>query len=289
MLNFYDRIRTEKQFNKFQIGDILFAEYTCPIEDKTFGIWTPSDYLVHVLTGKKTWHTTSGSWSAEAGQTLFFKKGTAIIDQFFDEEFCVYLFFIPDNFISDIQKEFVDDIISKPVHPDSQESAIHVNNDVALSAFFQSMHTYFSAVEKPSSTMLKLKLREMILSILVSRNNPALTSYFHSLANNKVPRIDEIMDANFRFNLSLENYAELCHRSLSTFKRDFEKHYGETPGRWLLRRRLEYAAVKLRNNTMNISQIVFECGFEDLSHFSRAFKEKFGVSPTEFRTQSFPQ
>lgn len=285
MLNLYENIRTEKHYNKFQIGEMLFAEYTCPIEEESVGIWTHTDYLVHVISGKKIWHTVNGSWNAEAGETLFFKKGAAIIDQFFDAEFCLYLFFIPDNFIREILKENREEIVRTPFLVPTQASAIRVKNDVALSAFFQSMQTYFSSAEKPSPSLLKLKLKELILSILVSRSNPALTSYFHSLGKTTVPVISEIMETNFRYNLSLENFAELCHKSLSTFKRDFEKQYRETPGRWLLKKRLEYAAVLLRNETMNISQIIFECGFEDLSHFSRAFKNKFGLSPSEFRNK----
>ncbi len=283
MLNLYENIRTEKHYNKFQIGEMLFAEYTCPIEEESVSIWTHTDYIVHVISGKKIWHTTDGSWNAEAGQTLFFKKGAAIIDQFFDAEFCLFLFFIPDNFIREILKEIGDEIISTPLLVSTQDSAIRVNNDVALSAFFQSMQIYFSAAKKPSPSLLKLKLKELILSILLSKSNPALTSYFLSLGKMTVPIISEIMEANFRYNLSLENFAELCHRSLSSFKRDFEKLYRETPGRWLLKKRLEYAAVLLRNETMNISQIIFECGFEDLSHFSKVFKEKYGISPTDFR------
>lgn len=286
MVNFYEDIRTKKHYNKFEIGGLLFAEYTCPIETKTLGIWTHTDYLVHVVSGKKTWHTANGSWIAEAGQTLFFKKGAAFVEQFFDAEFCLLLFFIPDDFVRDIVKEFAGELSrsSLPVHP--QESAIRVNPDAALSIYFQSMLAYFSGVEKPSETLLKLKLKELIVSILVSRSNPALSSYFRSFANSDAPGLSEIMEANFRYNLALENFAELCHRSLSSFKRDFVKHYQESPGKWLQKKRLEYSAMLLRSGDLSISQIVFESGFKDLSHFCRAFKDKFGVSPTQFRAKS---
>lgn len=283
MLNLYEDIRTNPHFNKFEIGGLLFAEYACPIEEKSRGIWAHTDYLVHVVSGKKIWRTTCGSWTAEAGQTLFFKKGAAIVDQFFDEDFCLLLFFIPDDFVREIVKEFAGNLSSNPARVDKKEPAMSVNNDAALSIFFQSMLAYFSGAEKPSEPLLKLKLKELVVSILVSRNNPALASYFQSLASCEAPSVGEIMEANFRYNLSLENFAELCHRSLSSFKRDFRKQYNESPGRWLLNKRLEYAAVLLRTGDMSISQIVFECGFKDLSHFCRAFKDKFGVSPSKFR------
>ena len=289
MINLYEDIKSKDHYNKFEIGGLLFAEYKCPLEEKFVGIWTHTDYLVHVVTGKKTWHTTDGSFAAEAGQSLYFKKGAAIVEQFFYEEFCLLLFFVPDDFIRSVVKEYAGElnIVSKNVS--SIESTIRVNNDVALNVFFQSMLTYFSGLERPSEALLKLKLKELILSILVSRNNPALSKYFQSISSQEAPSVSEIMESNFRYNLSLENYAELCHRSLSSFKRDFQKQYNLTPGRWLLKKRLEYSAVLLRNNHMNISQIVFESGFEDLSHFSRAFKEKFGLSPSQFRNQTVSQ
>ncbi len=286
MINLYEDIKTEKHYNKFEIGELLFAEYKCPLEEKFVGIWTKTDYLVHVVSGKKTWHTTNGSWTAEAGQTLYFKKGAAIVEQHFEQEFCLLLFFIPDDFIRNVVKEYSAELENTSLKFDPVENTVRINNDIGLSVFFQSMISYFSGLEKPSEHLLKLKLKELILSILTSRNNPALSSYFRSLLNVKSPLVKDIMEENFRFNLSLENFAELCHRSLSSFKRDFINHFKESPGKWLLNKRLEYSAILLRNNNMNISQILFDCGFENLSHFSRAFKEKFGMSPTQFRNHS---
>lgn len=283
MLNFYEEIRTGKQYHKIRIGDLLFAEYTCPIKEKAADIWTHSDYIVHVISGRKVWHTTDGKFSAEAGETLFFKKGAAVLEQFFDADFCLLLFFIPDDVVRNVVKENAADIQRSAPSLGPVSCAMRIIHDAALSGFFQSMAAYFAKNEHPSAPLMRLKLKELILSILVGRKNSELASYFWSVAEVARPRIAEIMEVNYRFNLSLENYAELCHRSLSSFKRDFMQQYGETPGKWLLKKRLEYAAVLLRNDSMNITQIVFESGFEDVSHFSRAFKSRFGLSPSEFR------
>ena len=75
MINTYDTIRENLHFNKFTVGELLFVEYKCPIEEEAAGVWTPMDYFIHVLSGKKTWRTTDGTWIAEKDQTLFFKKG----------------------------------------------------------------------------------------------------------------------------------------------------------------------------------------------------------------------
>lgn len=285
MINLYEDIRSREHYNKFEIGGLLFAEYKCPLEEKFVDIWTHTDYLVHVVTGKKTWHTTDGSFPAEAGQTLYFKKGAAIVEQFFNEEFCLLLFFIPDVFIKNVVVEFSDDFNKSHQTSASTQSTIRVESDAALNIFFNSMMSYFSKVERPSEALLKLKLKELILNILVSPKNPAISNYFSEVAERLAPSVSEIMELNFRYNLSLDNYAELCNRSLSSFKRDFQKIYNDTPGKWLLNKRLDFSALLLKNNHKNISQVVFECGFEDLSHFSRAFKKRFGISPSLHRNQ----
>ncbi len=286
MINLYDDIRISKNYIKIKAGDLLFAEYKCPIEVKSQDIWTHTDYIVHVVSGKKTWHTPNESWTAESGQTLFFKKGAAVVEQFFDEDFCLLLFFIPDDFIIDTVKE-----ISQGINIDSagfelKKPAIRIADDPALDMFFKTMLTYLADLKKPTEVLLKLKLKELILNILISNNNPELKNYFLSFLNNKKPLLNEIMENNFRYNLTLENFAKMCHRSLSSYKRDFYKHFNESPGKWLLNKRLEYASVLLKTTSLSISQIIFECGFENGSHFSQAFKNKFGLAPSKFKNQN---
>ena len=175
---------------------------------------------------------------------------------------------------------------SLPVFPEDEKRALIVKKDVVLTTYFQSMLSYFSSEKRPSDILLQHKLKELLLNILLNGKNPELASYFRSLAGSTVPSLRGIMDANFCYNLSIDDFARLCGRSLSSFKRDFKAAYQTTPGKWLLCKRLEYAAVLLRNPTLQITQVAFESGFEDLSHFSRSFKQQFGVSPSEHRKRS---
>jgi len=287
MMNMYETIRDNLHFNKFSVGEMLFVEYKCPIEQEAVGLWTPMDYFVHVLSGKKTWRTTDGIWTAQQGQTLFFKKGAAVVYQDFKKDFCVMVFFVSDNFIRDVVREVSGQLSGRheggTLHT---KTAIMVNDDVALAAYFQSMLAYFTGTAKPADTLLTLKLKELIVSVLLGRNNPELAAYFQSLLKSDTPPLSQIMEANFCYNLGLEDFAKLSHRSLSTFKRDFQKYYKQPPGKWLLQKRLDYSAVLLKNPALNVSQVALDCGFEDMSHFSRAFKDKFGVPPAHYRKES---
>jgi AraC family transcriptional regulator, exoenzyme S synthesis regulatory protein ExsA len=286
MLNLYEGVRSNPSNNRLEIGDFLFAEYTCGIGAEKLGAWSHTDYLVHVVTGRKTWHLPDGIWKANPGETIFFKKGATIIEQHFEVDFCLLMFFIPDHLIRSTVREMAAGLSARSSRTAVIKSASRVENDVGLSAFFQSMRTYFSGREKPSEPLLRLKLKELIVGILTSGRNTGLAAYFRTTGECDAPSVPEIMEANFRYNLSLEEYARLCHRSLSSFKRDFQSHFAEAPGKWLLRQRLDYSAALLRNSKLNVTEVALDSGFEDVSHFSRVFKERFAASPVAYRKTS---
>jgi AraC-like DNA-binding protein len=282
MVNALEGVRSDPTARRLEVEGILFAQFSCPPEE--VGIWTETDYLMHVLSGAAMWKTAAGTGSARAGEAVFFRKGAYVLPHHSSDDLCIQLYFIPDRFVRETFLQLTADlpVAGELIVP--SETVTRVMPDIALSAFFQAMRVYFTADEDPPAALLKLKLKELLTSILLSRSNPALSAYFRSLATCDAPPIPAIMEANYHHNLPLEAFAQMCHRSLSSFKRDFRKHYGTSPGRWLLERRLARSVSLLKTTELSVTAIMLECGFEDLSHFSRAFKEKFGQPPSACRS-----
>ena len=79
----------------------------------------------------------------------------------------------------------------------------------------------------------------------------------------------------------MENFGYLTGRSLTTFKRDFKKISPLTPQKWLIKKRLEVAYFKLKEEGKKVQDVYVEVGFKNPSHFSTAFKKQYGISPTE--------
>ena len=88
------------------------------------------------------------------------------------------------------------------------------------------------------------------------------------------------MEKNFMFNLPLEKFGYLTGRSIATFNRDFRKIFKETPQKWLTKKRLDLAYYQLKEKDKKPVDVYLETGFENLSHFSYAFKKEFGYSPS---------
>ena len=97
--------------------------------------------------------------------------------------------------------------------------------------------------------------------------------------------LQRVMEDNYCFNLKLEDFARLAHRSLSAFKRDFIRVYDTTPGKWLIEKRLDHAYQLLTHTYKTVSETAFEAGFESASHFSRVFRQRFGFPPVSIRRQ----
>ncbi len=93
------------------------------------------------------------------------------------------------------------------------------------------------------------------------------------------------MNKNYKFNVSIARFAYLTGRSLSAFKRDFKELFDDSPSHWLVQRRLEEAHFLLEKKKTKPSDVYHEVRFEDLSHFSFAFKKRCGYSPAELQRE----
>jgi AraC-like DNA-binding protein len=282
--NFHQQLRDDLNFNKFEVRDLLFIEYNCPLDVDTIKIWSKYDYIIYVLSGRKTWKTTNDSFTISSGEALYVKKGANVIKQYIEEDFCMLGFFITDDVIKNTVQEIQYDNIVHDKAP-TNINLVPLSSIPNLDVFYQSMLSYFRFSQSPMSNILELKAKELLLNIISSGLYPGLSDYFRNITLNPRSVFTSIMEDNFSFNLKLEEFAALCNRSLSSFKRDFKNIYGTTPGKWLLGKRLENAAKLLSSTDISISNAAYDSGFEDLSHFSRSFKEKFGVAPISYKKQ----
>ncbi len=147
-----------------------------------------------------------------------------------------------------------------------------------LESCLASLMPYFDMKDLPED-IASIKITEAI-SILRALD----TGIDQVLADFEEPgKIDLVayMEQNFMFNLTAEKFGYLTGRSLTTFKRDFKKAFGTTPQRWLTQKRLELAHYQLAEKKKKPQEVCYEVGFENLSHFSFAFKKRFGYAPSQ--------
>ena len=145
--------------------------------------------------------------------------------------------------------------------------------------YFDSLLPYLQLNEEADAGLIALKLKEAILLLL--KINPEMKDILFDFSEPGKIDLEAFMNKNFHFNVDLNRFAYLTGRSLATFKRDFEKLFHLTPSRWLQQRRLQEAHYLIKEKGKTASDIYLDLGFEDLSHFSFAFKKQFGAAPTK--------
>ena len=91
------------------------------------------------------------------------------------------------------------------------------------------------------------------------------------------------MDAAFAEPLDVPALARIAYMSPAHFIRTFRATFGETPHRYLQRRRVERAMFLLRSSDRSVTDISVEVGFASLGTFSRTFREIVGESPSAYR------
>lgn len=101
--------------------------------------------------------------------------------------------------------------------------------------------------------------------------------------NERVKIMMNFIEKNFAENLTLEQIAATIPISKAECILCFKRVTGNTPRKFLKDYRVLIAAEKIRSSKKNISNIAFECGFTDMSYFSKSFREIFKISPTDYR------
>ncbi|AKD53666.1 helix-turn-helix domain-containing protein [Spirosoma radiotolerans] len=150
-----------------------------------------------------------------------------------------------------------------------------------LESLFNSLSPYFELADALPTDIAVFKVEEAIRVLrAIDLEVDGLLGNFEEPG--KLDLVD-FMERHYMFNLPLAKFGYLTGRSLTTFKKDFHKAFNNSPGRWLTQKRLEMAHYQIVEKKRKPSEVYLEVGFEDLSHFSFAFKKTFGYPPTQFR------
>jgi AraC-like DNA-binding protein len=178
---------------------------------------------------------------------------------------------------ADRLKRFYEGIHLKP-NAAPQPKIMSFDDHPLLHSCLASLIPYFDMQETFPEDIASLKITEAITILrAIDKKIDGILGNFEEPG-----KIDLMgfMEKNFMFNMPMEKFGYLTGRSLTTFKRDFKKTFQTTPQKWLLQKRLELAHFQLAEKKAKPIDVCYETGFENLSHFSFAFKKQYGYAPT---------
>jgi AraC-like DNA-binding protein len=287
MNNTYDfKIDRPDIVKQLSVKDMLFAYYKCPQVDKVLHVFSHYNEIAFRLSGKKTLHHREKSWTFTDNTSLFIRRTAYKAEKYDFEGWEILAFCFQDDFLRQVFREYRQYLPLKKLPPPPSDMLIEIKVNETTRSFFYSMVPYFSQKIPPSESLLELKFKELLFNIFSDPANADLLAYVNSIDDQYKTPLWQVMEANYTFNLTIDGFARIAQRSVGTFKREFREYYHTTPGRWLTQKRLEYAKDLLATSKKNVGEIAHESGFENITHFSRIFREKYGLSSLQYRKKT---
>lgn len=187
----------------------------------------------------------------------------------------VLLFFTNETLLKFIRKTGLNKI-----ELSEYKSVYSFEYDEFIQRFVNSLLDISKLSKKTQNKLLEVKFEEIMLYLTEIYGADLLYSLTAN-SNDTTQKFVRTVESNQLSKLTLKELAFLCGMSLSTFKREFEKHYSESPIKWFQNKRLEHAHYLLNQEQKNSSEIYFEVGYENLSSFIQAYKSKYGITPKQ--------
>jgi AraC-like DNA-binding protein len=234
--------------------------------------------ILYILNGKQIISNYDGDKvTLQKGQMIYLSKDMYLVSDFVtdNDQFEAFIFFMDDTFIE------------KNTQPGRRNENVEISNNKIrtmqaneqIEKYVHSLISVYLNTDN-SNKILDLKLMELLSLIELQDEGLDFLSLFYRYSSpGKKRDIVEFMKINYLKNLKIEDYALLTGRSISTFIREFKKIYKTTPNQWLIEQRLEKAHDLLMNTDMNVTETAFEVGYENVSHFIKAYKTKYGHTP----------
>lgn len=191
------------------------------------------------------------------------------------------------NFHPDTLKKIYDRelplLLQPPRNTVSNKSIQQINNDFLIQKYIEGLLFYFKNPSLVNEDILVLKLKEIILLLSQTQNAEAVQVILSQLFSPTTYTFKQIIEAHLFSHFTIEELAQQSNLSISSFKREFSKLYNDSPANYIKTKRLEKAAELLMVSDERITNIAFDCGFNDLANFSKSFLDKYNVTPSSYR------
>jgi AraC family transcriptional regulator, exoenzyme S synthesis regulatory protein ExsA len=269
-------------YPQVQVKHTKMYAIALPVPLATNEVLQTTHCLELVLSGSNAIHSGLHCDKITTGDIHFRKKGNYQLAP--SPDYSALLIFIENEFVLDFLKEHIttysNEVFDTGLPPFNfrQSEFIQAHIKEAL-ATINHPGTYASCI-------IRLAAHQVLLHMLDNEKSTRFVSFLQYLVTDRKIDLAYFMEEHFASRMDVKELAVKSGRSLSTFKKDFHTTFGTTPMRWLINRRLEHAKYLLSHtNDSNISGIAYNCGFENLAHFSKVYRLKFGITPSLSKNQ----
>lgn len=224
----------------------------------------------------------NSSYAINNAQFLLMKSGHCLMTEKLSnvqENYRSILLF----FSNEAVLKFIRKFELNPTGSNTYFSTYSFDYDSFIKTFVKSILDISKLSKSLQKHILEAKFDEIMLYLIEVKGVDFLYSLINN-SDNHTQKFIQIVESNKLNKLTIKELSFLSNMSISTFKREFEKHFHSSPSKWFQEKRLEHSAFLLKNKSKRASDIFEEIGYENLSNFIQAFKVKFGVTPKQYQS-----
>ena len=156
----------------------------------------------------------------------------------------------------------------------------------AIKSFFMNANSYLrEELFRHDETAENIKLTEL-LYLLISHGDSCIKSKLLRNMDVASGNFEQIVYNHMFKDISIEQLSEICNRSLTSFKKEFKRHFEMPPHKWYIRQRLMHSRLLLISTNKSVSEIGHECAFPNTSHFIKLFKKEYSITPSVYRNRN---
>ena len=229
--------------------------------------------LLYIASGKAHFHFGNEEHIVTAGHMVLYRpKEPQKYEYYGEDQTQVYWVHFTGGNVTNILRSY---------YLTDDKKVFYCGSGLEYQNLFRNMIYELQMCKENYAEMLEMYLRQIFIM---------LKRYFtDSLKTDNTHIIEEIDKATLYFNehyseeISIEEYAQNNHFSVSWFIRNFKQCTGSTPMQYILSKRIYNAEILLQNPSYNVTEISRIVGYDNPLYFSRIFKKTKGLSPSEYR------
>lgn len=272
-----------------QKNDLQLLQYTNATAYENCDTFLTSHALVYVVCGVKQIRTSGYEYRIGQGELFLIPKGEYVMSEYISgqEGFQSIMVFLNDRIARYILSQLEASVIRDELKPDKQlQATISIIPETEdISALFHTLQTYACKQTPFLAELVKIKFMELVYLLLDGSYRNTLLTFLLDAAKEERLDITVIIERHLYTSVTVKELAALSGRSISTFKREFAEYYQGSPHQWMRDKRLERAAYLLFTTSKGIEQVAEESGYANSAHFARLFKQRYSLTPTEYRTE----
>lgn len=237
----------------------------------------PTWEMYYLLSGKIRYFVTNQIYDLNPGDLIFVPKGSLHRTIYQKES-------THSRFVINFSDKWISTLKTEDLPPITVISIPSIAQNV-VTELFTSIYNEYTAVDKFSPVLLPSLITQLVVTFLRlnSQTSPLLSSSFVDNKNSPIAKAVRYMGSHYAEQITLPEIAAYCGFSKPYFSKRFRQEMGFCFTDYLLHLRLKKAIELLEKTKKNVTEIAFECGFNDSNYFGGCFKKVMKTSPLGYR------